>query len=319
MWVSLPRRARIALCSTGSSGSFWVFSCRARLVRLSTMTSPSRSRMSPRGAITLNSWVRLFFASARYLSPSRTCRFQSRKKRAAKRMTAAPPSTATRRARRLPWGLSSLRRYMMPLGSHHSRPAAAPHRRLVDQRRPQHPPEEGVDRPAEEEGEDALQQHVAQHQRADRGVDPQRQLDRAEAELGEEGQPHAEERRHQRAVDLEALAEAAGGGAGREQHQRAAAERRDQQAVEQEPDREAADRPRQGAAEEAQDHDQRRQHIGADVEGRNLGEEGELEDDADDDDRDQADEDVWGEDHRRDPPVKTWTRSRSRRSAKGLT
>ena len=85
---------------------------------------------------------------------------------------------------------------------------------------------------------------------------------------------------HQAAVDLEALAEEPGQVAGREQDQRAAAERLDQQAVEQEADREAGDRAGHRAAEQAERDDQRRQHVGAGVEERHLGEEGELQEHA---------------------------------------
>src|SRR3954453_2081538 len=157
MCASLPSRARTAFSSIRSSGSFSVFSCSARLVRLSTMTLPSRSRTSPRGAITLNSRVRLFFASARYLSPSSTCRFQSRKKRTPKRATATPPRTATRSERRLPCGRWSLRRYM-PSDSQHRRPPAPPPPPPPDQGPSPPPPQAEVHRPAEEEGVDALQQ-----------------------------------------------------------------------------------------------------------------------------------------------------------------
>ncbi len=160
-----------------------------------------------------------------------------------------------------------------------------------------------------------FKQHVTDDEPAHRGVDPQHQLDGAEAELGEQGQAHAEQRRHQGAVDLEALAEGAGQVAGREQDQRPAAERGDQQAVEQEPGPEAADGAGQRAAEEAEDDDQGRQQVGADVEEGDPGEEGQLQDDAADDDRDQAGEDLRGEDHPREPPVSTSTMSRLRRSA----
>jgi len=151
------------------------------------------------------------------------------------------------------------------------------------------------------------------------GVEAEQSLDRTEAELGKDRQSHAEQRRHQRAVDLEALAEDPGQIADSEQDERAAAERHDQQAVEQQAGREAADGAGQRAAEEAEHDDQRRQQVGADVEEGDLGEEGELQDHAADDDRDQAGEDVRGEDHPREPPVRTWTRSRSGRSAKGRT
>ena len=54
----------------------------------------------------------------------------------------------------------------------------------------------------------------------------------------------------------------------------------DQQAVDEEADREAADGARRAAAEQAEADDQRRQHVGTDVEEFDLGEEGELQDHA---------------------------------------
>ena len=48
---------------------------------------------------------------------------------------------------------------------------------------------------------------------------PRSELEQPEPQLGDQGQPHAEQRRDERAVDLEALAEQAGEVAGGEQHQ----------------------------------------------------------------------------------------------------
>ena len=80
----------------------------------------------------------------------------------------------------------------------------------------------------------------------------------------------------QDAADFEPLAEEAGEVAGGEQDQRAATERQHQQAVEQEADREAADRTRQSAAQKAERDDHRRQQVGADVEDGDAREEAEL-------------------------------------------
>ena len=93
--------------------------------------------------------------------------------------------------------------------------------------------------------------------------------------------------------------------ADRDQHQRGAAERLDQQAVEQEADREAGDRAGHRPAEEAEADDQRGQHVGADVEEFDLGEEGQLQEHAEEPDDDQADDDFRGQDHLRVPPVST--------------
>ena len=116
-------------------------------------------------------------------------------------------------------------------------------------------------------------------------------------------------------MDLEALAEEAGQVAGAEQHQRRAAERRDQQAVDQEADREAGDGAGHAAAEQAERDDDDGQDVGAGVEELDPGEEGELQQHAEDRDRGQPGEDLRRDDHPREPPVSTWTRSRLARSA----
>ena len=145
---------------------------------------------------------------------------------------------------------------------------------------------------------------------------PSISFDRAEAELGEQGQAHAEQRRHQRAVDLEALAEEPGEVAGREQHQRAAAERGDQQAVEQEPDREAADGAGHACRRAGRATTTRAGSTSGLTWKRATWEKKEsCRSTPTHDDRDQAGDDVRGEDHPREPPVRTWTRSRLRRSA----
>ena len=54
---------------------------------------------APRGASTRIVRVRLLFASARYLSPESTCRYQRRKKITANITRATPPRIATRRAK----------------------------------------------------------------------------------------------------------------------------------------------------------------------------------------------------------------------------
>ena len=116
-------------------------------------------------------------------------------------------------------------------------------------------------------------------------------------------------------MDVEALAKEAGQVAGAEQDQRGAAERRDQQAVDQEADREAGHRAGQAAAEQAERDDDRGQHVGAGVEQLDPREERELQQDREDRDRGEAGEDLRRDDHPRDPPVSTWTRSRLAMSA----
>ena len=103
-------------------------------------------------------------------------------------------------------------------------------------------------------------------QGADRRVDPEHQLHRAERDLGEQRQPHAEKRRHEGVGDVEALAVEPGAVADREQHQRGGAQGLDQQAVDQQADREAGDGAEQAAAEQPERDDDRGQDVGAGVE-----------------------------------------------------
>src|SRR6201996_5110888 len=161
MWTSSPIAFSSAFFSFSSSGSFEVSTWSARLVLLSTSTSPLLARIAPRGATTLVERVRLFFAWARFSAPSRIGRSQRRKKRIPKSATANPPTTAIRSAMRLGRARSSGRRYTA-LRSQHRRSSRPPHRRLVDQRGPHQAAQPGVDRPAEEEGEGALDQDVAE-------------------------------------------------------------------------------------------------------------------------------------------------------------
>ena len=98
------------------------------------------------------------------------------------------------------------------------------------------------------------------------------------------------------------------------------AERLDQQAVDEEADREAGHGAGQAAAEQAEGDDQRRQDVGTDVEEFDLGEEGELQQHADQDPIATRRGTIFGVTiTRASPPVSTWTRSRLRRSAKGRT
>src|SRR4029077_1191983 len=64
----------------------------------STSTCPLRSSTGPRGASSRSVRTRLSFATARYLSPARTCSAQRRKKRTAKTASARNARIATRNA-----------------------------------------------------------------------------------------------------------------------------------------------------------------------------------------------------------------------------
>src|SRR6476659_3534683 len=93
-----PRRWYTPARRGPGGGSLRASTCTAIDTRLSTSTLPLRSRMSPRGAGTTTSRMRLLFACARYLSPERTWRNHRRKKMIANIVSAIPPRIATRRA-----------------------------------------------------------------------------------------------------------------------------------------------------------------------------------------------------------------------------
>ena len=84
-------------------------------------SSPLRSTILPRGAWMRSSRTRLTRASARYLSPDSTCRYQRRKKTIANSASATPPKIATRSAS---CGVIGVRR--SPVGLHHHRRISAP-------------------------------------------------------------------------------------------------------------------------------------------------------------------------------------------------
>src|SRR5918992_3774936 len=159
--------------------------------RLRTSTRPSRSTISPRGACTLISRSWLFLASATYLSPESTCRYQSRKKMIANAASAMPPTIATRTAScGVSVGRRSLSRYIAALDLHAPQPertglarrlpAAPDLERVARQGRPQELADPGEDG----EGEQRVQQdghhHVAQHERADARPDVEHQRDGGE-------------------------------------------------------------------------------------------------------------------------------------------
>ena len=91
---------------------------------------PLRSTIWPRGASTLTSRTRLSLASARYLSPDSTCRYQRRKKMIANSTSAIPPRIATRSAS---CGVTTMR--LSPLGRYISDQASSARSVRVDRAR----------------------------------------------------------------------------------------------------------------------------------------------------------------------------------------
>ena len=146
---------------------------------------------------------------------------------------------------------------------------------------------------------------------------PRVSFDQRESELGDQGEPHAEQRRHQGAVDLEPFAEEAGDVSDPEQDERGDPERSGDQAIDEEADREAGHGTRHAAAEQAEDDDERGKDVGAGIEECHAGEEGELEQHDQNRDQDEAGKDLRRDDHLRGPPVSICTRSRFARSANG--
>ena len=151
----------------------------ARPTRLSTSTRPSRSRISPRGASTLISRTRLLFASARYLSPDRIWRYQSRKKMIANMTSAKPPMTATRNAS---CGVIGGRLVGVEVHQDLEPPQAdraggdrrvAPERGLeLDQQHgPQEAPADREERQRDQRVEEDRHEHLAQHEDRHRSID----------------------------------------------------------------------------------------------------------------------------------------------------
>ena len=157
--------------SAGSSGSFWVFSCSARLVRLSTRTLPvAVEDVAARGDhFVLAGAVVLGLGQVLGAGEDLEVPEPEEEHGEEGHGEAAEDGAAQRQTRRR--DLSLERRYTALLRSQHRRPPRAPHGRLLDQGRAQKPLQAQIDRPAEDEGVDGLDQHVADDQAADRAVD----------------------------------------------------------------------------------------------------------------------------------------------------
>ena len=168
----------------------------------------------------------------------------------------------------------------------------------------------GKDRHREQCSEHGLGKDLLEDLDADRGVDPERELHRSVDDGGEAGERAGQQRRHERADDVVALAPAPGQVADRHQRERGHPEGAAEHRVEQQPGREAADATGDGAAEQAEGDDDDRYDVGDAAEQRNGGEEGDLEHRREDDDADDAGDDRRGDDHEPDPAVRivTWLR-----------
>src|SRR5262249_48781858 len=167
-WSSAARSGPGAGRSSGRSSS-------ASSVRFATRILPLRSRMSPLGACTRISRIRLSFAWFRYLPPERTWTYQSRRKITEKIAIATAVRIEIRRASgevRRGGGESSRCRYISAQGLGglgRDRPAAGPP--LIDQRRTKNKSDEQKDRNREGGADQALEDRVAHHQEAHVRID----------------------------------------------------------------------------------------------------------------------------------------------------
>src|ERR687896_1047470 len=309
--------------------------------RLRTSTRPSRSTISPRGACTLISRSWLFFASATYLSPDSTCRYQSRKKMTAKAASAMPPTIATRTAScGVSVGRRSLSRYIAALDLHAPQaeraglarrlPAAPDLERVARQGRPQELADPGEDG----EGEQRVQQdghhHVAQHERADARPDVEHQGDGGERREPRCGGRRADRDGQQAVARVAHLLVAPDAVADGRQDEGGRAHRRARQKVEQEAGREARRRAGHAAPVVGHPGDREYDEVGVPAEDADLAERGQLQDHRQQQQQADPDERARREDH---PPapgrtavswatprrVRTCTTSSWRRSANGLT
>src|SRR4051794_4562810 len=97
-WRTSPSRLYSRRRGVPAGGSLASSISTVLAIRLTTIRSPLRSTMSPRGAWMRTSRTWLELAWETYWSPESTCRYHSRKKTTANSTSATPPITATRNA-----------------------------------------------------------------------------------------------------------------------------------------------------------------------------------------------------------------------------
>src|SRR5436305_5170701 len=176
--------------------------------------------MSPRGAWMRTSRTWLELACETYWSPERTCRYHRRKKTTAKRTSATPPSTATRRAIcGLIGGRRSSGSWIIACAWVAGRAcsqrdetwsggaAASAHR--VGQRWVQPAPRDRVDRWRDERVDEDGGDDLAEQQPADRGVDAEQELHDRVAELRAQRRRGADRQQRERALRVTHLAQPA--------------------------------------------------------------------------------------------------------------
>ena len=174
MCASWPSRASSARSSAGSSGSF----CGVQLQRQAGAVVDQDVAVAVEDVAARGD--HLVFAGAVVLGLGQV--LARRRAPAGSRAGRRGPRRARRRRRRAPRsaapgaaGAGAIVRVAGTrlLGPQHRRPPAAPHAPGSSTRAGRSDaPQAEVDRPAEDEGEDALDQHVADDQAADGGVDP---------------------------------------------------------------------------------------------------------------------------------------------------
>src|SRR4051794_15421017 len=305
------------------AGRSWGVTWMASSVRLSTRTLPLRSRMSPRGACTRISRIRLSFAWLRYLSPDRTWTYQSLRNRTEKIAIARPVMIETRRASgdvRLS-GSTSSRRRNISATLHGSRCRGASHSSaLVHQSRAHHQSDDPEDGNREQRAEQALDEGVTDDQEADVGVDAGADLDRRDHQGTQQGKRAAEQRDRGAGGPAQRLAIAAGHVADAEQGEREGPHRLQQQAVDQQAQRETGDGPGEAAAQEPDRDDDEQCDVGARAEDVHLREADDLRDGHEGAQHREPGDDPGRQDHFLPPPVwvvRTLTKSMLRRSANG--
>jgi hypothetical protein len=148
-------------------------------------------------------------------------------------------------------------------------------------------------------------------------------VDEREAEGEDQRRGGAGRERHERPLGVACLAQAPGGVADCEQHQRGDAERLQRDVVGEEADAEAEAATRQRPAQQADGHHEQRREIGIRAGNRHLRDRSRLDDHTADTEADEAREQLRAQTWHYPPGpwgrVRIWTKSRLRTSAYGLT
>src|SRR3954469_7885588 len=338
--ICWPQRAAASRSETGrrSGSSFTMVA-----TRFSTSGSPLRSSTGPRGAWTVSSRTRLSRACLRYWSPERTCRYQRRKKTMPNSAKARTPRTATRSAscggigrEAPPPGFGGLQggrgapprrwdRWRSCAAERRQaagrvRPAPAP-ARVVGQGRHQPAAHDRVDDARDERVQQDRREDLPHEQEAHRRVDPEQELDHRVADRRQGGRGRADGERHDRALRVPQLEQAAGPVPDRHVDERGEPERLHEREVDEQADAEAEDGARDRTDGQADRGDHERREVGIRAEELDLRDGGDLEDHHREAEHDEPGDELRGDrDHvALRVRVRTWTKSRRRMLANGRT